>query len=482
MKQLTCEMCGGTDLIKQDGAFVCQNCGMKYSVEEAKKMMVEGTVKVDNSDRVKNYYELARTAKAEDDSSTAAKYYTLILEEVPDSWEAKFYSTYYEAMECKVREAYSMCIKLEKNAHSVLTAIKNSEPKDKQVEYTLEITDKMNEIALMFHNGNSEEATEEVPNLLLIWGDQLEEKFIDVPEITDKAATFWENALTVIIDTYGTGDANIDSKIATYRAKIKKYHKDYEPPKSNLTYHTASSPNKLSVTVIKVGHETYESAPLIGVPVKVFANGPDEVGHIGAKIKLKNIAGKTINYITVYLTPYNSVGDAVCCTVQGHSTYGINITGPIAVGAKWEGTCDGMWYNNTIVSARIDHVDVTYSDDTIERYTASELSDENSASSNTSGGSNGSGGSGGCYVATAVYGSYDCPQVWTLRRYRDYTLAETWYGRAFIKTYYAISPTLVKWFGHTKWFKKMWQGKLDRMVAKLQANGVETTPYEDKNW
>ncbi|MBO5021797.1 MAG: ankyrin repeat domain-containing protein, partial [Clostridia bacterium] len=89
---------------------------------------------------------------------------------------------------------------------------------------------------------------------------------------------------------------------------------------------------------------------------------------------------------------------------------------------------------------------------------------------------------GGCYVATAVYGSYDCPQVWTLRRYRDYTLAETWYGRAFIKTYYAISPTLVKWFGHTDWFKKMWQGKLDRMVAKLQDSGVESTPYKDKEW
>ena len=89
---------------------------------------------------------------------------------------------------------------------------------------------------------------------------------------------------------------------------------------------------------------------------------------------------------------------------------------------------------------------------------------------------------GGCYVATAIYGSYDCPQVWTLRRYRDNTLASTWYGRAFIHTYYAISPTLVKWFGDTKWFKKMWQGKLDRMVAKLNAEGVEDTPYEDKNW
>ena len=90
--------------------------------------------------------------------------------------------------------------------------------------------------------------------------------------------------------------------------------------------------------------------------------------------------------------------------------------------------------------------------------------------------------SGGCYVATAVYGSYDCPQVWTLRRFRDYTLAETWYGRAFIRTYYAISPTLVKWFGHTEWFKKMWKGKLDRMVANLNAEGVEDTPYEDRIW
>ena len=88
----------------------------------------------------------------------------------------------------------------------------------------------------------------------------------------------------------------------------------------------------------------------------------------------------------------------------------------------------------------------------------------------------------GCYVATCVYGSYDCPEVWTLRRYRDDTLGSTWYGRAFIRTYYAISPTLVKWFGKTKWFKKMWKGKLDRMVKNLQEKGVENTPYEDKEW
>ncbi|MBQ7500443.1 MAG: TFIIB-type zinc finger domain-containing protein [Clostridia bacterium] len=90
--------------------------------------------------------------------------------------------------------------------------------------------------------------------------------------------------------------------------------------------------------------------------------------------------------------------------------------------------------------------------------------------------------SGGCYVATAVYGSYDCPEVWTLRRYRDDTLAETRRGRAFIRTYYAISPTLVKWFGDKVWFKKMWRGRLDRMVRKLNENGVDNMPYEDKEW
>lgn len=75
MKQLVCEMCGSTELIKQDGVFVCQSCGCKYSVEEARKMMVEvsGTVQVVNSAQLENLINLAKSsiesknyAKAED--------------------------------------------------------------------------------------------------------------------------------------------------------------------------------------------------------------------------------------------------------------------------------------------------------------------------------------------------------------------------------------------------------------------------------
>lgn len=85
----------------------------------------------------------------------------------------------------------------------------------------------------------------------------------------------------------------------------------------------------------------------------------------------------------------------------------------------------------------------------------------------------------GCYVATCVYGSYDCPQVWTLRRYRDHTLAKAWYGRAFIRIYYKISPALVNRFGNADSFKRVWKHQLDRLVTKLNNKGVEDTRYID---
>ena len=102
-----------------------------------------------------------------------------------------------------------------------------------------------------------------------------------------------------------------------------------------------------------------------------------------------------------------------------------------------------------------------------------------SSSSSYSGSSSSSSSGGGCYVATAVYGSYDCPEVWTLRRYRDNSLAHTFLGRTFIKVYYAVSPTIVKWFGQTKWFNSFWKKVLDKMVSSLKESGYEDTPYND---
>lgn len=88
--------------------------------------------------------------------------------------------------------------------------------------------------------------------------------------------------------------------------------------------------------------------------------------------------------------------------------------------------------------------------------------------------------SGGCYIATCVYGSYDCPNVWVLRRYRDEKLAKSTLGRAIIKFYYATSPGLVRAFGDKKWFKDIWTGMLDSFVAKLKKEGFSDQKYYDR--
>ena len=88
----------------------------------------------------------------------------------------------------------------------------------------------------------------------------------------------------------------------------------------------------------------------------------------------------------------------------------------------------------------------------------------------------------GCYVATCVYGSYDCPEVWTLRRFRDFFLAEHLLGRWFIRCYYTISPTIVRLVGKKAWFQGFWRTRLDRLVSRLWSRGYDHTPYQDREW
>lgn len=119
MKAFVCEMCNSSDLIKQDGCFVCQHCGMKYSLEEAKKMMVEGTVKVDNSDFVKKYLQNARRAKQKEDWEETEKYYNLVEQNDPSNIEAIFYSAFGKAKA-------SLCVNEVYKREAIFKALTNS--------------------------------------------------------------------------------------------------------------------------------------------------------------------------------------------------------------------------------------------------------------------------------------------------------------------------------------------------------------------
>ena len=85
----------------------------------------------------------------------------------------------------------------------------------------------------------------------------------------------------------------------------------------------------------------------------------------------------------------------------------------------------------------------------------------------------------GCYLATCVYGSYDCPPVWVLRRFRDEKLAASRGGRQLIRAYYAVSPVLVRYCGGMPLVRRLWQACLDPLVRRLHRDGYSAGRYQD---
>lgn len=85
---------------------------------------------------------------------------------------------------------------------------------------------------------------------------------------------------------------------------------------------------------------------------------------------------------------------------------------------------------------------------------------------------------GGCYVATAVYGSYDCPEVWVLRRFRDNKLAKRRLGRSFISFYYFVSPQALRIAGPT--ITALSRPPLNAIVRMLKRRGYSDLPYAEK--
>lgn len=430
MKKLTCEMCGSTDLMKDGGVFVCQTCGCKYSVEEAKKMMVEGTVEVrgvvqvDDTEKAANYYTLAENAYTANNYPEAESYCNKIIETDPTNYKAwllKGKAAGWQSSLYKVRiDEASNCF-----SNAVDNAPENQVAAIKE-EATSEITAYAKGLMLMCCNNFAEYPSEENKNEIL-------NKLVLVSQFV----LFW----LVMCDT-DSYDFFDEISHMMNQAAVKAWGQvivpKYENTKPRLTVH--------------LNHIVEETKACISVISAAIALEEqycdDEVDSDGEKVN---------GFINQMYQNLIKLCDNLrqMCTTKFSSSGGVITDIYLDANTQREIIDQMMGYHHKIKERTPDY----------------EIPQRPSLSSG-----------GGCYVATAVYGSYDCPQVWTLRRFRDYTLAETWYGRAFIRTYYAISPTIVKWFGHAAWFKKMWKGKLDRMVANLNAEGVEDTPYEDRNW
>lgn len=367
MKALKCEMCGSNDVVKQDGLYVCQNCGTKYTVEEAKKLMIEGTVDVkgtvtvDKSQDTKNLVQLAKDAIDSVNGEEAYSYSNRALETDPsnaDAWLIKM----------------------------------------------------------------------EAVGLMATLGDL---KVLDVINAGKKAIELSNKEFEKEVYVYYLTKCLNDLKFCMTQLQDTQTIKELYEANCQLSPFSASEKTLQSDGILDM------VLTQVDMVVKLRTMVPDN--YVSNDEEITHLVGEVAKQWVYYTNAVNS----------RFNVYGMKINDETI--AKYRGIL-----NDIKKGLPEEKQDV--------------IGEENI--SNPS--------SGPCYVATAVYGSYNCPQVWTLRRFRDNTLDTSWYGRAFIKSYYAISPTLVRWFGETSWFKDFWRKPLDILVASLRNKGVEDTPYIDK--
>lgn len=90
-------MCGSNNLIKQDGVFVCQNCLTKYTVEEAKKIMIDGpieiagTVNIDTSKKENNLVVLVESQIKAENYKDAYETSMKLIETNSSIWQGWLY-------------------------------------------------------------------------------------------------------------------------------------------------------------------------------------------------------------------------------------------------------------------------------------------------------------------------------------------------------------------------------------------------------
>ncbi|MCQ2201319.1 MAG: hypothetical protein MJZ27_04455 [Bacteroidales bacterium] len=90
MNKFVCETCGSSNLLKQDGLYMCEYCRTKYTVEEVKKLFVE--VAINHDEEVKELYTAASRELETRNWEAAHETFKHILSLCPNDWEAIFYS------------------------------------------------------------------------------------------------------------------------------------------------------------------------------------------------------------------------------------------------------------------------------------------------------------------------------------------------------------------------------------------------------
>ena len=184
MKKIVCELCGSNELIKEGDYFVCKYCGTRYSLEDARKMMVEveGTVnvKVDETEKINNYLDMAKSAFKGTNMADAINYCDKVLEidtKNVEAWKIK--------SESLANNSSLQDLKFSQAIQAAINCINNA-PEEKKEELATELFYTMKHV-FVFLLGKAYQTgivqSQKYINILMIqWNNML----VEIPNIPER--------------------------------------------------------------------------------------------------------------------------------------------------------------------------------------------------------------------------------------------------------------------------------------------------------
>lgn len=157
MKKIVCDLCESTEFTKEGGFFICQGCGTKYSLEEAKGMMreVEGSAPVStgapvtavpmgnpNQQQIDNLLLLATNAYSSSNDEEAEKYCNRAIE-----YDAMCYKAWFLKAKAIGWSSTIQLPRIEEAAHSFKQAV-DFAPEEEKESLTEEAVEELKRLGL----------------------------------------------------------------------------------------------------------------------------------------------------------------------------------------------------------------------------------------------------------------------------------------------------------------------------------------------
>ncbi|MDR0947642.1 MAG: hypothetical protein LBM87_07885 [Ruminococcus sp.] len=195
---LICQNCGSTEMTRTDGFLICGHCRAKYTDEQYKKLVIDGSLnvihkhRIDNTDKFDTHIQNARRALKNEDWNGVTHYCVAVRDIKPDCLEVLIFEPFARLMLTQNSMDFDLrysAVNVFLNSINAISELWSGSPEDEAV-ITLfaDILDKLRRFKFIQYKGNDKYGRQQVykGTLNQIYAEIIIAFIWELRQITDK--------------------------------------------------------------------------------------------------------------------------------------------------------------------------------------------------------------------------------------------------------------------------------------------------------